>query len=340
MKQFVFSLGLLFLVSCATKTDKSIEMKNNSNKIVIAHRGASGYLPEHTLEAKAMAYAMGADYLEQDLVLSKDDVPIVIHDIHLETVTDVAQKYPERAREDGKFYVIDFTYEELKTLAVVERFKPETGKAVFPGRFPKGKSAFRLHSLSEEIEMIQGLNKSTGKDVGIYPEIKDPAFHRKEGRDLSKITLRILNKYGYKTKADKCFVQCFDEKEIRRIRVELKSKLKLIQLLDDDFSDSSFVEIAKYADGIGPWFGTIIKGKDDNGKFIITDLVKNAHKLGLLVHPFTFRADDYPKYFKDFNEMLKAGYYLADFDGVFTDFPDKAVSFLKNNTSTGQVSGI
>jgi glycerophosphoryl diester phosphodiesterase len=330
MKQTVFILGFLFLVSCNAETNKNIKMEhNNSNKIVIAHRGASGYLPEHTLEAKAMAYAMGADYLEQDLVLSKDDVPIVIHDIHLETVTDVADKFPERVREDGKYYVIDFTYDELKTLSVVERFKPETKKAVFPGRFPMGKSSFSLHSFSEEIEMIQGLNKSTGKNIGIYPEIKNPEFHRKEGKDLSKITLEILKNYGYKTKEDKCFVQCFDEKETKRIRKELKSNLKLIQLLDGDFSDSSFIEIAQYADGIGPWFGTIIKGKDDNGKFIITDLVKNAHKQGLLVHPFTFRADAYPDYFKDFNELLETGYFVADFDGVFTDFPDKAVDFLR-----------
>ena len=84
-------------------------MSSKTKKIVIAHRGASGYLPEHTMASKAMAYAMQPDFLEQDLVLSKDDVPIVIHDIHLETLTNVKEKFPDRKREDGSYYVIDFT---------------------------------------------------------------------------------------------------------------------------------------------------------------------------------------------------------------------------------------
>ena len=329
MKQSALLLILLVIVSCNTNNNRK-KLTEENIKIVIAHRGASGYLPEHTLEAKAMAYAMGADYLEQDLALSKDNIPIVIHDIHLGTVTNVAEKYPERAREDGKFYVIDFYFEELKTLSVYERFKAETDENVFPNRFPSKKSSFKLHSLSDEIEMIQGLNKSTGNNIGIYPEIKNPGFHKGEEKDISKIVLDILKDYGYTDKKHKCFVQCFDIEETKRIRNELKSNLNLIQLLDGDFSDSSFVETAKYADGIGPWFGTIIKGKDDKGQLIMTNLVKNAHKQGLLVHPFTYRADDFPEYYENFNELLEVGFFTANFDGVFTDFPDKAVEFLKN----------
>ena len=329
MKQSTLLLILLVIVSCNTNNNKKKLAKENI-KIVIAHRGASGYLPEHTLEAKAMAYAMGADYLEQDLVLSKDDIPIVIHDIHLETVTNVAEKFSERAREDGKFYVIDFTFEELKTLSVFERFNPETGKTVFSNRFPLKKSSFKLHSLSDEIEMIQGLNKSTGKNIGIYPEIKNPSFHNNEGKDISKIVIEILKTYGYTDKTHKCFVQCFDFEETKRIRFELKSNLNLIQLLDGDFSEINFNEIAEYADGVGPWFGTIIKGRDTNGEFIISDLVINAHKKGLLVHPFTFREDAFPEYFKNFDELLEIGFITANFDGVFTDFPDRAVKFLEN----------
>jgi glycerophosphoryl diester phosphodiesterase len=90
--------------------------------LVIAHRGASGYLPEHTLAAKAYAHALGADFIEQDLVLTKDDVPVVLHDIYLDTVTDVAVRFPERKRADGRFYVIDLTLAELKQLRVTERF--------------------------------------------------------------------------------------------------------------------------------------------------------------------------------------------------------------------------
>ena len=131
-------------------------------KIVIAHRGASGYLPEHTLESKALAYMMGADYLEQDLAMSRDDCLIVIHDIYLDRLTDVAEKFPERIRADGRFYVIDFTLEELKSLNFSEGFIIEKGQKVqeYKNRFPMFTSTFKLHTFEEEIEFIQGLNKT------------------------------------------------------------------------------------------------------------------------------------------------------------------------------------
>ena len=142
-------------------------MSSKPKKIVIAHRGASGYLPEHTMASKAMAYAMQPDFLEQDIVLSKDNVPIVIHDIHLDTVTDVAVKFPDRKRKDGSYYVIDFMFKELLELNVTERIDPNTGKVVYKNRFPLRKSTFKLHCLQDEIEMIQGLNKSTGNIINV-----------------------------------------------------------------------------------------------------------------------------------------------------------------------------
>ena len=157
-------------------------MSSNSyaQKIVIAHRGARGYLPEHTLEAKAMAYAQGAHYIEQDLVMTRDDNLIVLHDITLDRTTDVDEKFPDRARSDGRYYAIDFTLEEIRTLNATEGFRTENGEKVQARsqRFPLGKGSFRVPTFQEEIEMIQGLNISTGRDVGIYPEIKQPAFHR------------------------------------------------------------------------------------------------------------------------------------------------------------------
>ena len=325
MYRFLFIFLMLCLSCSEHRPEPTMEIQKNK-KVVIAHRGASGYLPEHTLPAKAMAYAMGADYLEQDIVLSKDNVPIVIHDIHLETVTDVAKKFPMKKRNDGRFYVIDFTFVELKQLNVSERFDPATNKAVFPNRFPVFTSTFKLHSLQEEIEFIQGLNKSTGKNMGIYPEIKEPEFHKKEGKDISKIVLEVLNDYGYKTKKDNCMLQCFDAKELKKIRKEFKSELFLLQLMEFK-TDEKLEEIATYADGIGPWVPQIIKGKDINGKWQITDLVMNAHKLKLKVHAYTFRADQLGD-FDSFEALLQVALYEANVDGIFTDFPDKAVAFV------------
>lgn len=329
----MYRLLIIFLIlslSCSEhKSEPKVDIKKNK-KVVIAHRGASGYLPEHTLPAKAMAYAMGTDYLEQDIVLSKDNVPIVIHDIHLETVTDVALKFPGRKRKDEKFYVIDFTFDELKQLNVSERFDPATNKAVFPQRFSVFTSIFKLHSLQEEIELIQGLNKSTGKNIGIYPEIKEPAFHQKEGRNISKIVLNVLNDYGYKTKNDNCILQCFDADELKRIRNEFKSELFLVQLMEFKNEEEKLEEIATYADGIGPWYKQIIKGKDKNGNWLISDLVEKAHKYNLKVHAYTFRADQLDS-FKTFDELLQVALYEAGIDGVFTDFPDKTVNFINKN---------
>jgi glycerophosphoryl diester phosphodiesterase len=322
MKSISVFLICLLLFSCNQPTKKPTMNK----KIVIAHRGASAYLPEHTIEAKAMAHAMNVDFIEQDLVLSKDDVPIVIHDIYLDDVTDVATKFPNRKREDNRFYVIDFTFDELKKLQVSERFNPETGEQFYPNRFPKGKGNFKLHSLQEEIELIQGLNASTKKNIGIYPEIKAPEFHQQEGKNLTEIVLKVLADYGYKTKKDNCILQCFDAKELERIRKELKSELFLVQLMEFEEETKQLAHFASYADGIGPWYKQILSDKVD-GKFTFTSLVEDAHQLGLKVHPYTFRADQLAE-FATFEEMMQTLLIDANVDGAFTDFPDLVVAFI------------
>ena len=328
MNNFKILLLTLVVVGCQNpQTKKTMTTK----KIVIAHRGASGYLPEHTLEAKAMAYAMHPDYLEQDIVLSKDDVPIVVHDITLDDVTDVAQVFPSRKRADGKYYVIDFTYKELLQLNVSERFDTKTGKAVFKNRFPLWKSHFKLHSLQDEIEMIQGLNKSTGENIGIYPEIKEPAFHLKNGKDISVIVLKVLSNYGYNTKKDNCILQCFDATELKRIRQELKSNLFLVQLTEFAEDNSKLPEFATYADGVGPYFKQLIKKFDPKtGKITFNDYVKNAQELGMVVHAYTFRADQLEG-LPSFDYLLDLAFNKANLDGVFTDFSDKAFLFINKN---------
>lgn len=290
-----------------------------AEKMVIAHRGASGYLPEHTLPAKAMAYAQGADYLEQDLVMTKDDRLVVLHDHYLDRVTDVAQRFPQRARQDGRFYAIDFTLAEIKSLKFTEGFEPKNGKNVqtYPGRFPMGKSDFRIHTFEEEIEFVQGLNHSTGKNIGIYPEIKAPWFHHQEGKDIAASTLKVLKEYGYTSKQDKVYLQCFDANELKRIKNELEPEmgmdLNLVQLIaytdwnetqqkqadgkwvnysyDWMFKPGAMAQIAQYADGIGPDYHMLVAEGSKPGAVKLTAMVKEAHASHLQVHPYTVRAD-------------------------------------------------
>ena len=326
MKNLPFIIIILLSISCQSKLKK--ELKSTKKITVVAHRGASGYLPEHTLASKAMAHTMNADYIEQDLVLSKDDIPIVIHDILLDDVTNVLEKYPNRKREDGKYYVIDFTFEELKSLEVTERFDSKTGLQIYPNRFPKEKSSFRLHSLQDEIELIQGLNKSTGKHIGIYPEIKNPEFHHKNGKDISKIVLGVLTNYGYNSKEDNCILQCFDTKELERIRKKLNSDLFLVQLMESSEQQSQLPHFASYADGIGPWYKHLISSKTTSG-FSFTSLVEEAHKLNLVVHPYTFREDSLDE-FDSFQQMIDVIIHKAGADGGFTDFPDRMKKILES----------
>ena len=164
-------------------------LMSDKGPLIIAHRGACGYLPEHTLEAKSLAYAMGADYLEQDVVASRDDQLVVLHDIRLDRVSNVSERFPDRQREDGRFYVRDFDLAELRSLNIYERRGDDGKTAVYPGRFPTDRGSFGIATLAEELEMIQGLNRSTGRDVGIYPEIKAPAWHHENGFDLSVAVL-------------------------------------------------------------------------------------------------------------------------------------------------------
>lgn len=297
---------------------------------IIAHRGASGYLPEHTLAAKSMAYAMNADYLEQDLVMTKDDHLVVLHDHYLDRVSNVAEVYPKRVRADGRFYVIDFTLAELRTLKLTESFDIIEGRVqqTYPNRFPLWKSYFQIHTFAEEIELIQGLNQSMGRQTGIYPEIKSPWFHQQEGKDISQAVLTELKKYGYTRKDDLVYLQCFDPNELIRIRTQLLPQmamdLKLVQLIAQTNWNETFFkqdnrwlpynydamltleglkQVAQYADAIGPWYPMIVDPKSTKLNLKITDLVKHAHTLGLKVHPYTFRQDALPDYIESFEHL-------------------------------------
>lgn len=309
------------------------------NFTVIAHRGASGYLPEHTLEGVAMAHAMGAGYIEQDVVLTRDDQLIVLHDLYLDAVTDVATKFPDRNREDGKHYAIDFTLEEIKTLRVHERVTAD-GQPEFPGRFLPRDAIFRIPTLEEEITLIQGLNRSSGKDVGVYVEPKSPAWHSAEGRDLVKKLISTLADFGYKKRSDKAYLQSFDLDYLEYARNTLKTNLKLVQLIGEnswqesatDFdylqTEKGLQAVARFADGIGPWLMQVVSVQD--GEITdISDLVALAQRLGLFVHAYTLRADQLPL---DTGDIRQAVHFLKDqaqLDGVFTDHPDQVIQALR-----------
>lgn len=312
--------------------------------LVIAHRGASGYLPEHTLAAKALAHGMGAHYIEQDVVLTHDCVPIVLHDIYLDATTDVAARFPDRARPDGRFYALDFTLEEIRQLRAYERTVPNKAggrRPAYPERFPAEHGLFGVPTLEEEIKMIAGLDRSTGRRTGLYIEMKAPNWHLATCEDLSSAVLSVLERTGYADRTDQVFLQCFDDKTLRHLRNELKTPLPLVQLIgenawgEDSEVDYTYLrtaegldEIATFAAGIGPWLHQIYRGRDETGAPRFTDLVPLAHERGLVVHPYTLRADELPKGVASFDELMDLLVGGAGVDGVFTDFPDLAMDYL------------
>lgn len=332
-KNFHYGCLLLIIISF-------FPLVADEGKIVIAHRGASGYLPEHTLAAKALAYGMGADYLEQDVVMTKDDQLIVLHDIYLDTMTDVAEKFPGRVRENGRYYAVDFTLEEIRQLSLGERKSPQSGKVVYEKRFPGNIAIFSIPTLAEEIEMIQGLNVSSGKNVGIYVEMKKPAWHLKEGKDITLAVWEMLKKYGYESPDARVWLQCFEPAPLKRLRKELGCQLPLLQLIDMILPPETTIdyrrmvsaegldEIASYANGIGPDARYIVTGLTEAGQPIISSLLAEAHARSLVVHPYTFRREGLPPQIPDLETVLKLFYFQIGVDGLFTDFPDQAAAVL------------
>ncbi|MEM8982437.1 MAG: glycerophosphodiester phosphodiesterase [Pseudomonadota bacterium] len=312
---------------------------HSQRPIVIAHRGASAYLPEHTLAAKALAFGQGADYLEQDLVASRDDALIVTHDIYLDRVSDVATRFPERCRDDGRFYVRDFDLDELRALQISERFDA-SGKAVYPERFPVATGRFGLHTFAEELDLVEGLSHSTARRVGVYPEVKRPQWHHAEGVDVSRLLFEQLQQRNLKRRSDPVFVQCFDFDELSRWRTEFGAEVRLVQLLGENSWDESptdfdwarsnegLREIAQIADAVGPWIGQLIAAGDPARR--PHRWVHDATAHGLVLHPYTLRRDDVVAGFSDFSDCLDWLVRDVGIAGVFTDFPDLAADFFSH----------
>ncbi|WP_430511698.1 glycerophosphodiester phosphodiesterase [Pannonibacter phragmitetus] len=308
--------------------------------LVIAHRGASGYLPEHTLAAKALAVGMGADYIEQDVVLTKDGVPIILHDITLDATTDVADVFPGRARADGLHYAIDFTLEEIRRLQVMERVNRKREPA-FPGRFPRVKTGLTVPTLEEEIVFLKGLSQTSGRTFGYYPELKSPAFHRDEGQDLAKAVIAVLEAHDLAGADAKVYLQSFDFNEIRRVRQELGYKGKLVQLLGENSwnmapgtnydwlkTPEGLAAIAEVANGLGPSLTQVLTDENKDGVAEVTPLVRDAKAFGLAVHPYTLRADRLPSFAPSYDELVRLTVLEAGADGFFTDQPDLGLKAL------------
>lgn len=275
---------------------------------MIAHRGASGHLPEHTLEAYALAIGMGADAIEPDVVLTRDGVAVCSHDITVSNTGVMREMFPERARADGKWYLIDFDLHELRGL----------GQSV--GRAGETLPGLSIATLDECLALVQRLSASTGRTIAVVPEAKDPAFHRSSGMRVEHELVRVLNNRGYTRRTDPAFVQCFDLETLRNIRHEFGCELRLVYLSGQVFSDDTLRDVAGFADAIGPKRTLIVK--DDGSPGEQPDLIESAHALGLKVYPYTFQKD---------RAMIRRFGHQLGADGVFADFPDVAADALSNS---------
>lgn len=337
---------LLLSVICLTPMAQSFE-----SPLIVGHRGACGYRPEHTLESYELAISMGADYIEPDLVISKDGVLIARHENEISETTDVAEKFPSRKttkKIDGKeitgWFTEDFTIKELKSLKAKERL---------PFRSQDYNGKFEIPTFSEVLELVAKQKRK----VGIYPETKHPSYFAGIGLSLEEPLIKELEKHKMNNHNSPVFIQSFELTNLKKL--SKLTKLPLIYLIDDPeivpydhvingdkrtyqdmLSSESLKEIRTVAYGIGPYKRYIIPEK--NGIALpATDLINRAHAIGLKVHPYTFRSDS--KYLlqsyqndpiKEYQQFFELGV-----DGLFTDFPDHAISakksFLKNKKTKG-----
>ena len=319
--------------------------------IVIAHRGASGERPEHTLGSYSLAIAQGADYIEPDLVLTKDGVLVARHENEISETTDVADKAEFADRKTSKtidgqkmtgWFTEDFTLAELKTLRAKERL-PQLRNAnmVYDGQF-------EIPTFDEILALAKAQSAVTGKTIGIYPETKHPSYFTAIGLPHEAPLLAALTKYGHVEKSAPVFIQSFEVENLKALRS--KTKLRLIQLMAEtgsppDRSDLTYAQmasaeglkiVATYADGIGPNKAMVIPRTLLGNLGDPTTLVADAHKVGLAVHPWTFRRENYflplaqksgvdPRGVGDLNAEIKA-YLATGVDGIFSDNVTEAVA--------------
>jgi glycerophosphoryl diester phosphodiesterase len=215
---------------------------------------------------------------------------------------------------------------------VSERRRAGSREARFAARFPAESAIFRIATLEQELALVAGLNRSMGRRVGVYPEIKHPHWHRAHGVDLSRLLIDKLHAHGYRDADAAAFVQCFDAAELRRVRDELDCKLKLVQLVGAEpeyaslLSGEGLARVAGYADALGPSYAQLLAIDESNGAVRQSELAREARRAGLALHPYTFRRDELPGYVTSFDELLSLFIGQVGIDGLFCDQPDIAVA--------------
>jgi len=318
--------------------------------LVIAHRGASGYRPEHTLASYTLAIEQGADFIEPDLVATKDGHLVARHEPVLDATTDVAL-HPEFASRkttrdlDGKsvtaFFASDFTLAEIKQLRAVQ---PN------PARSKEYDGKFEIPTFEEILELRERASKARGREIGVYPETKHPAYHLALGLPLEERLLDALRKHHLDRAGTPVFIQSFESANLQYLRG--MTKVPLVQLLDDGALEYdaagvavtrvnipqyaadkrggkpplTLADVARYADAIGPWKRQILR--DVKGPELLkSSVIEQAHAVGLKVHTYTFRSEPAtlaPQYEGDPQREYRQIFQMG-IDGVFSDFPDQAL---------------
>ncbi len=286
---------------------------------IIAHRGASGYRPEHTLDGYMLAAAQGADVLEPDLTMSRDGVLFARHDLGLHRSTDIASRreFALRAREIAgvrDWWISDFDAGEVDSLRAIQPF---------PGRDQQFNGRFVPPRFSMTLDLLAALIAQHARPLSLYPELKHPEYFRALGLDPVEALRRELEPRGWLSETSPVWIQCFDHAVLREAKTRCGNRcFALIEmaLADANARDTLFGELATWASGVAP------------NKFILWDntgadtgFVSTAHAHGLEVHAWTFR-DDHPSApFADSRAELHAAFELG-VDALFCDFPDTAVA--------------
>lgn len=311
--------------------------------VVIGHRGACGYRPEHTLASYELAIDMGADFIEPDLVPTRDGALIARHENEISGTTDVAEAFPDRRTTktiDGApvtgFFTEDFTLAEIRTLRARERL-PFRDHG-FDGRFP-------VPTFEEIVALARRKEKETGRVIGLYPEIKHPTYFRSIGLPLEPRLVEILRRNGYDTPDATVYVQSFEPGSLEALRELTPVPLVLLlgapekrpydlaasgdpRTYGDLTTPAGLASVARFATGIGPDKRLVVPQNPDGSLCSPTSLVADAHAAGLFVHAYTFRNEPRflaPAYDGDpFKEYLS--FYVLGVDGVFSDFPDTALA--------------